>query len=531
MNTNIKTTLCNLLAPITGSNKPGNAQNGALIDSGGNDFNNSEFAAIVRQIKSRQEKSGGTDTPQEDSKDKSQEVLGRQISATLSRMIQNKPIKEQDADVSEIETALAELAALVQANPEQFKDPEALKAAIEEFLPENSEKLQEISDLLTSLQQTLPANSTDTATENSEKTAENTVIAAIPTENAEALMSFNPELPAEIAQSGAATTGDVSQPNVSETTTNTETTGADQAAQTLPLNQDQTQAVETQTQNAAIAAKTVIPRSDLNSATLDRPQPDSQSNTSSQQESKGPSAEQLLEMVQDTESDTAANETPLRQMNLSPEQILAKEAQTQKNPISSGDFKAELDAIEQATPDNTAAGKAETDASPNIFDASPVKSAESSNADIARQIQETITSSYRSDSKQIVVRLDPPELGKVTIQFIEKSDGITGVLQVDQAQTRQDIERALPEIIQNLQNAGVQVKKVEIVSTAQQQGYDTSRDESAFSGQEGGFDRQNNPHSSSQHAGYHEPSGNFENFSGPAQSDMQMTEKSINMLI
>ena len=54
----------------------------------------------------------------------------------------------------------------------------------------------------------------------------------------------------------------------------------------------------------------------------------------------------------------------------------------------------------------------------------------------------------------MVIRLDPPELGQVTLRFIERPEGITGVLHVEQSQTRQEIERALPEIIQNLQNAG-----------------------------------------------------------------------------
>ena len=531
MNTNIKTTLSNLLAPITGSNRSGNGQNGALIDSGGKNVNNGEFEAIVRKIKSRQEKSEQTNSSQADSNKKPKEDVVSQSSATHSQTNQNKPVKEK-TDASEIETVLSEIAALVRANPEQFQDPEVLKSTIEELLPENSGKLQEINDFLASLQQTLPisgqAESTDITPQNGEEAAENIVEASVPAENAEVLLANNPELSAETAQPDQTTAsekpGDASQ----QITPETATKGTDQAGQTLPQNQGQ--AGETLTQGDT-AKTTDMPRSDLNSETPDQSQPDTQSNTSSGQDSKGTGAERLLEMVQDTKSETAANETPLRQMNLSPEQILTKEAETQKTPISPGNFKAELDVMEQANSDNTPIEKSETDTSSNTFNASPVKTTESSNADIARQIQESMTTSYRADTKQVVVRLDPPELGKVTIQFIEKSDGITGVLQVDQAQTRQDIERALPEIIQNLQNAGVQVKKVEVVLTAQQQGYDTAREESAFSGQEGGFDRQNNPHSSSHHTGYHEPSGNFENFSQSTQSDMQMTEKSINMLI
>ena len=74
-----------------------------------------------------------------------------------------------------------------------------------------------------------------------------------------------------------------------------------------------------------------------------------------------------------------------------------------------------------------------------------------SDVTVSNQIQESINSSLRSGNQQIVIRLNPPELGKVNIKFVEQADEISGLLQVDKPQTRDQIQQALPEILQNLQ--------------------------------------------------------------------------------
>ncbi|PKL50705.1 MAG: hypothetical protein CVV39_01215 [Planctomycetes bacterium HGW-Planctomycetes-1] len=90
---------------------------------------------------------------------------------------------------------------------------------------------------------------------------------------------------------------------------------------------------------------------------------------------------------------------------------------------------------------------------------------------IRNQIQESIYTSFRSDSREIVVRLNPPELGKVAIKFSEQNNAITGLLQVDNLQTKNSIQQSLPEIIQNLNDGGVLIKKIEVVLTSQQEQY------------------------------------------------------------
>jgi flagellar hook-length control protein FliK len=89
----------------------------------------------------------------------------------------------------------------------------------------------------------------------------------------------------------------------------------------------------------------------------------------------------------------------------------------------------------------------------------------------AQQVLEYIRSSLRPGDQQITIRLNPPELGKVLINIQERQEQITGLLEVSKLQTRYELEQALPQIIRTLNDAGVQVKRLEVVldDQAQQQ--------------------------------------------------------------
>jgi flagellar hook-length control protein FliK len=86
-------------------------------------------------------------------------------------------------------------------------------------------------------------------------------------------------------------------------------------------------------------------------------------------------------------------------------------------------------------------------------------------AGIGKQILESIHSSLsqQGQNQQITVRLNPPELGKVFIKFQEQDAQITGLLEVSKAQTRYEIEQALPQIIRDLADCGIQIKRVEVL--------------------------------------------------------------------
>ncbi len=86
-------------------------------------------------------------------------------------------------------------------------------------------------------------------------------------------------------------------------------------------------------------------------------------------------------------------------------------------------------------------------------------------ADIGKQILESIHNSVsrQGGNQQITVRLNPPELGRVFIKFQEQDNQITGLMEVSKTQTRFEIEQALPQIVRNLADSGIQIKRFEVV--------------------------------------------------------------------
>ncbi len=160
--------------------------------------------------------------------------------------------------------------------------------------------------------------------------------------------------------------------------------------------------------------------------------------------------------------------------------------------------------------------------------------------DIAASITEKMLESVHSSSsqeagtKQITLRLNPPELGKVYIKFEEQGNQIAGLLEVSKAQTRYEVERALPNIIQNLADSGIEIKRLEVMLTNQGEQH-SFKDELLQDGlfqQHHYFPEDNNPNNSGT-IGTDEP-GIFDNESGHQDSpgpQAQFTATSINILI
>ena len=94
-----------------------------------------------------------------------------------------------------------------------------------------------------------------------------------------------------------------------------------------------------------------------------------------------------------------------------------------------------------------------------------------SDGDVTAQISKHVTESISGSAipqggeKEITVRLSPPELGNVTIKFNEKNGELSGTLQVSKLETKHEIENAMPDIIKNLADSGIHIKRIEIVST------------------------------------------------------------------
>ncbi len=148
---------------------------------------------------------------------------------------------------------------------------------------------------------------------------------------------------------------------------------------------------------------------------------------------------------------------------------------------------------------------------------------------VGEQLAESIQSSLQQGNKQIIIHLNPPELGKVSMRFQQDSEQISGLLEVSKPATKYEIQQALPQIIRNLSDSGIQVKRLEVVLTNQpdQQFYKDQSLHDGFS--------QHHPFTGNEDSG-NTPSNkwptaadNYERL--PQSREALFTEQSINVLI
>jgi len=170
--------------------------------------------------------------------------------------------------------------------------------------------------------------------------------------------------------------------------------------------------------------------------------------------------------------------------NLNPAQFWTSANQTKDRGSSTSDngsnsaFEQMLSANNAQTPivEQTSAFSpaAKTAGSPSPSDVYP---------GINEQIQASIGSSLRQGDQQITINLHPPELGRIFIRFQEQQDQIAGLLEVEKIQTRYEIEQALPQIIENLRDSGIQIKRLEVMlPDAEQSEQEALKDQSLQNG-------------------------------------------------
>lgn len=132
------------------------------------------------------------------------------------------------------------------------------------------------------------------------------------------------------------------------------------------------------------------------------------------------------------------------------------------------------------------------------FDGFSVNSA-SLTEQVSQAVRTNINLANITGTQQITINLSPPELGRVFVRLYENDGEITGRLEVERASTRADIEQSLPGIVKTLQDAGVNVRKIEVNlsenNNSKNGGFEFSKDAEAnrFTGrqQQGDRDSQN----------------------------------------
>ena len=223
-----------------------------------------------------------------------------------------------------------------------------------------------------------------------------------------------------------------------------------------------------------------------------------------------------------------------QKMNQQRTQLSASQAENRSNSASNQTSTPDMELGEQVfVGGNVQPGITEqSSASPASAAFAKIASNADSGASVGEQIQESIHSSFHSGSRQIVIRLNPPELGKVVMKFAEQGGDITGLLQVDKPQTRDQLQQMLPEMIQNLQNSGIGIKRLEVVLTNQQDQY-ALKDQSSTAGQNGwsGHQSSPNPESQQNNATYNQWLTNVDNVIEFTEPQMHLASNSINMLV
>ncbi len=83
------------------------------------------------------------------------------------------------------------------------------------------------------------------------------------------------------------------------------------------------------------------------------------------------------------------------------------------------------------------------------------------------QIIQQIQASNNRLGEQIVIRLNPPELGQVRITLQMEGDGVRGVIHADNARTFEELQREAPLLVQRMAESGVNLRRVEVNFTGQ----------------------------------------------------------------
>ncbi len=90
---------------------------------------------------------------------------------------------------------------------------------------------------------------------------------------------------------------------------------------------------------------------------------------------------------------------------------------------------------------------------------------ESISQSIGEQILDSLKASMAQGDRQVLIRLQPPELGMVLVRLREQGERLDGILKVDRTDTRREIEQVLPEVVRSLQDAGIEVRRLDVTDS------------------------------------------------------------------
>ncbi len=155
---------------------------------------------------------------------------------------------------------------------------------------------------------------------------------------------------------------------------------------------------------------------------------------------------------------------------------------------------------------------------------------------ISQQVTESIRASLQQADRCVTIRLEPPDLGNVFVRFQEQQNQITGLMEVSKAETKYEIEQAIPQIIRTLADCGIQIKQLE-VQLADQFESNTDRALTGDSLENGLLQHQHSAEGGDSDGNIAEerlinsPKNSHHSYHDDSESQLIVTDESINMLM
>ncbi len=130
-----------------------------------------------------------------------------------------------------------------------------------------------------------------------------------------------------------------------------------------------------------------------------------------------------------------------------------------KNPLNADLFNTI--SVSSRLPQNTEAGIVSR---PGTATPEPLKISAEADAPLSasQQVLRNLQTAVQNNMQTIQITLSPEGLGIVRIKFDKHGDEITGLLEVQKEQIRQEIEKSLPNILASLESQGISVRKIEV---------------------------------------------------------------------
>ena len=138
-----------------------------------------------------------------------------------------------------------------------------------------------------------------------------------------------------------------------------------------------------------------------------------------------------------------------------------------KSPPQTGGFDSDLSgttAVAQTPTAGTASTSQSVQTAPQAAAASTANSPDSA---VSSQIAQALRASVVRAGEHVVVRMHPPELGRVRVTFEAEGKELRAVLQADSIRTLSVLQREAPALFNRLADSGIQLKRMDFVLNEQ----------------------------------------------------------------